>query len=361
MAAIPPGGPMALDAAWFTATLRAAGVLRRGEVAAVEARQVGAGMLGDSIRFALTYDGDAGEAPASLVGKFASSDPVSRATGANFGLYMKEVRFYQEIAASVAIRTPRAYAAEIDPTTNDFILLLEDLTPARQGEQVAGCLLADAQMVIDQAAGLHGPRWGDPTLLTTPWLYTAPSGVSAHTLAFPEYLRQFRARYDDMLEPEYMRFLVAATDKVPAYHAIGLGQTPPTVQHLDFRLDNMLFEPRGGRDPLAVLDWQSVSAGPGVLDVSYFIGAGLPTAVRQAHERALLDRWIEGLRSHGVLDHDREQAWRDYRIQVMQGICTAIFASVATKRTPRGDDMFLTMARRHAQQAMDLETLSLLA
>ena len=39
---------------------------------------------------------------------------------------------------------------------------------------------------------------------------------------------------------------------------------------------------------------------------------------------------------------------------------TAIFASVSTKQTERGDEMFLTMARRHCAQAADLESMKLL-
>jgi hypothetical protein len=351
--------PEAVDAAWLTAALRRAGVLRDASVVEVASRKVGEGMLGDSVRYALTYDREEPGAPASLVGKFACADPVSRATGADYGLYLKEVRFYQEIADAVAIRTPRAYVAEIDEATSDFVLLLEDLTPARQGNQLTGCSLADAEMVIDQAAALHGPLWGDPSLAERAWL-TGGADMTAHAAAFPEFLRMFRERYDDMLEPEIMRVCADAVALVERYYALP-DRPPPTVQHLDFRLDNMLFEPRGGVDPLAVLDWQSVTAGPGVLDVAYFIGAGLPAEVRREHERALLDRWLEGLARFGVTGYDRDRAWRDYRLHVLQGLYTAVFASVATKRTERGDDMFLTMARRHAAQAVDLDTLGLLA
>lgn len=354
--------PEDVDEAWLTAALRRAGVLPEGRVEGFTAQSVGAGMLGDSVRFDLAYDRSPERAPASVVGKFPSADPVSKATGAGVGLYLKEVRFYQEVADTVAIHTPRAYFAEIDLSTHDFTLLLEDMGPARGGDQIAGCPVSDAETAIDQAAALHGPRWGDPTLASIDWMGGGGdrAAMSAFLVqGFPSYLAAFRERYDDMLEPEYMAACVRFAELVGAYF------TPPpapaTVHHLDFRLDNILFEPQGGRWPMAMLDWQSVAAGAGVLDVAYFIGAGLSIEDRRQHERALLERWLEGIASYGVTDYGWDQAWRDYRHHMLQGVFTAIFASVGTKRTERGDEMFMTMARRHCAHALDLGALDLLA
>lgn len=347
---------------WLTAALRRAGALPEGRVEGFAAKSVGAGMLGDSVRFDLTYDRPVEVAPASVVGKFPSADPVSKATGGGLGLYLKEVRFYQEVADTVAIRTPRPYFAEIDLTTHDFTLLLEDMGPSRGGDQITGCPIADAEVAIDQAAALHGPRWGDPALGQIDWMGGGAdrAQMSAFLAAgFPGYLAAFRERYEDMLEPEYMAVCARFADLVGAY--FNPPPAPATVQHLDFRLDNILFEPQGGRWPMVMLDWQSVAAGAGVLDVAYFIGAGLTLEDRRRHERALLERWLEGLKAYGVTDYGWDQAWRDYRHHMLQGVFTAIFASVGTKRTERGDEMFMTMARRHCAHALDLQSLDLLA
>jgi len=149
--------PELVDAAWLTQILRRNGLLRSAHVAGVESRTVGAGMLGDSVRFSLTYDRDEG-APASVVCKFPASDPTSRATGTDFGLYLSEVRFYQGINRTVSVRTPVCYYADFDAATGDFVLILEDMAPARAGNQLTGCTVADAEQVMIQAAALHGPR-----------------------------------------------------------------------------------------------------------------------------------------------------------------------------------------------------------
>ena len=77
--------------------------------------------------------------------------------------YEREVRFYKEIAPTVGIRTPRCYHADWDRDSGLFVLLLEDLAPAQQGDQIDGCTLEQAALALDELAKLHAPRWADPT------------------------------------------------------------------------------------------------------------------------------------------------------------------------------------------------------
>lgn len=350
--------PADVTPAWLTAALRRSGALKDAKITDIASRRVGNGMLGDSVQFRLRYDRAEDGAPASVVGKFASADPVSKATGAGVGLYAKEVNFYRTLRDTVAVRSPHPYLAEIDPETHDFTLILEDLAPARGGDQLTGCSFADAERAMDQAAALHGPRWGDPRLLEIPWLMPK-EGLDVYLVnGFPGFLAAFHERYDGMLEGEYMAFCDAFGARIADY--LTPRDVPPTPQHTDFRLDNMLFDARGGRDPLAVLDWQSIGVGSGMLDVAYFIGAGLLADDRRRHEQTLVGRYLERLKSYGVTGYSHDAAWNDYRVGILQGVFTSIFASVGTVRTERGDQMFMTMARRHCQHAIDLESLKAL-
>ena len=148
----------------LTELLRRQGLLREARVIDIQHEPIGIGLLGESARFTLTYDREEEKAPRTLAGKFPSNDATARATGAAYNIYLTEVSFYQEIASTVAVRSPRCFYAEIDIPTSDFGILMEDMGPARQGDQIAGCSLADAYLAIEQAAALHGPRWNDPTL-----------------------------------------------------------------------------------------------------------------------------------------------------------------------------------------------------
>lgn len=349
--------PAAVDAGWLTARLRTAGVIRDARVTEVTSRvAVGVGMLGDSIRFTVDYDRDEG-APASFVGKFACADPVSRQTGKDYGLYEREVGFYREVAHTVAIRTPVCHFAEYDPEDGAFALLMEDLAPARQGNQLTGCDLADARLAMEQAAALHGPRWNDPTLADHAFLIQAGAASSVIDV-FPACIAEFHRRYDGMLEPEYM----AVCDRYADLVARRLPPATPrntTLTHGDFRLDNMLFDAKGGATPLVTLDWQSPAIGVGAVDVAYFMGMALPIELRRANERALLEHYLDALRSYGVRDYSFDELYDDYRRTLLLGVSTAIFASAATKRTERGDQMFLAMARGGCAQAIDTEALEL--
>lgn len=347
----------AVDARWLTGVLRDAGAIGDAEVTDVAAQEVGVGMLGESVRFDLTYDRDVSGAPRSVVGKFASADPVSRRTGLDYGLYAREIDFYRDVASTVSVRVPHCHFADIDLDTGAFALVLEDLSPARTGNQLDGCSIEDAERAMVQAAALHGPRWNDPALLARYDMFGGDNG-GAVVAAMPACLAEFHRRYDDMLEPHYMAFC----DRYVAASGAFLQRRYDRMSliHLDFRLDNMLFDAAGGRYPLAVVDWQSVMAGPPALDVAYFIGLCLPADLRRRHERDLLLRYLDELRRYGVDDYDYDALYADYRVTLLQGVQTAIFASAGTKRTERGDRMFLAMARSGIDQAIDADALAAL-
>src|SRR5258708_39776454 len=46
-----------------------------------------------------------------------------------------------------------------------FVLVLADMAPAVQGDQIAGCTPQEAQLAVAALAGLHGPSWCDPVWL----------------------------------------------------------------------------------------------------------------------------------------------------------------------------------------------------
>ena len=61
--------PDQVDAAWLTDVLRCAGLVQSARVTDLPWAVVGAGMLGDSVGFSLTYDHDE-RGPASVAAKF---------------------------------------------------------------------------------------------------------------------------------------------------------------------------------------------------------------------------------------------------------------------------------------------------
>lgn len=300
---------------------------------------IGTGQVGDSVRFTLEFG--SGEPPLTLAGKFAAADPTSRGTAAMLGLYAREVQFYRDLAPHLGVRTPRIHAAEIAPDGASFILLFEDLGPARGGNQIAGCDLADARAGIIQAAALHGPSWHNPAMLDLDWLQPSEAAAEQVKALYPQAQAVFRERYADVLEPEYM----ALCEELAEITAATTARTEKiSLIHGDFRLDNLLFDIKGGAEAIAVLDWQTVGVGNGLRDVGYFLGCGIGDNLRRAHERELLELYCAEMTARGV-PLTIDAIWRDYALGAVHGISTAVFSAAFVVRTPRGDANFLSMAR----------------
>lgn len=351
-----PAHPDAVTPAWLEAGLRAAGLLGAERVARVDWHPIGTGQVGDSVRFSLTYD-RTGKAPQSLAGKFPASDPTSRATAAAFGLYAKEVRFYRELAPCLDVRVPRVLASGLDPQGCDFVLMFEDLGPARQGNQIAGCTLEDARQAIAQAAALHGPSWRNPALLDHQWLHPVPGLSERICELYPQAQALFRDRYADSLEPEYMRLCEALNEAAAAW--FGREHPQQALVHGDFRLDNMLFDIRGGAEPIAVLDWQTLGVGSPFTDLGYFLGCGIGPALSRAHEAELFALYLDAMAQRGIA-LSRDEVWDDYRLGVLHGVSTAVFSAANVVRTPRGDANFLSMARGACDLALRHDSLGAL-
>jgi len=119
----------------------------------------------------------------------------------------------------------------------------------------------------------------------------------------------------------------------------------------------MLF---GSVIPL-VVDWQTISIGNPVADIAYFLVAGLLPDVRRTQEVALVWIYHEALLAHGVTRFGFDECFREYRRFSVSGLVTAVIASMLVVRTTRSDEMFMAMAIRHAQRALDLDAEALLA
>lgn len=325
-----PVHPDAVTPVWLGKVLGA-------RVDALRWEPIGTGQVGDSVRFHLSGEG----VPHTLAGKFPAADATSRGTAAMFGLYHKEVEFYRRAAPGLAVRVPQVFFAEVDEGGAEFLLLFEDMGPARQGDQIAGCTLGDARAAIRQAAAIHAPSWGRAELIEADWLQPPPDLGAKVGAMYPHAQASFRERYGGRLEPELMGVCDAFAENAALW--FGRDDPPQCLIHGDFRLDNMLFDIRSGAEPIAILDWQTVARGRAMTDIGYFLGCGIGQ-LGVEHDDKLLALYLEEMAARGV-DLTYEEIYRDYRLGILHGISTAVFSAAFVERTPRGDDNFLSMAR----------------
>ena len=339
---------------WITAVLRSAG--HEVTVDRVERAAVGTGQMAHNERFRLGYRGDATGAPASLVGKFPSPSDMSRAAGAAGG-YRNEVRFYTDLAEKVAVRTPRCYYGAVDEASTEFTLILEDLAPATQGDQIEGCSPEQLIAAAVNLAGLHASMWCDPALHALDWIGGAigDQTVMIVQIVVPIFLE----RYGSRLSSVATRVL----DEFGAGVETWLASEPErfTIVHGDYRLDNLMFAQRqGGPDPVAAVDWQTISIGCGGRDLAYLLGTSVDPPVRRAVEGAVRAAYLARLVAMGVSGYSAAELEVDERHGSFQGPFITMLGAIAVGQTDRGDDMFMAMAERSVAQIVDLGALDLL-
>src|ERR1700730_7517817 len=349
--------PDDLTASWLSAAIGS------GPIADFVVERIGTGQMSECYRVRLTYldseaDSDAG-GPESVVLKVAASDPVSRQTGSALGLYEREVRFYGDIAPRLGGPIAPCYHAAVDTSTGAFDLLLGDAGPAVVGDEIAGATIEQATLGVVELGRLHGPLLGDNSLAEAPWLNReAPLNQA---MIAPLYAG-FIDRYGDQIAPDHRMVcerLVAAFDDYLSQEREGSEQGRiQGLVHGDYRLDNMLFGIDGADRALTVVDWQTVSWGPALTDLSYFLGCALPTQDRRGHYDALLRAYHEALGPGAPLSVD--DVAEGVRRQSFFGVMMAIVSSMLVELTERGDRMFMTMLQRNCDHVLDTDALATL-
>ena len=340
--------PTDLTAEWLTAAIGA------GTVTEFGCERIGTGQMSECYRVALTY-ADGGAGPGSVVLKVAASDPTSRQTGLALGLYEREVRFYSNIAPRLGGPIAPCYHAAFDADTGAFDLLLGDARPAVIGDEIRGATIEQATLAMGELGRLHAPLLGDATLSQAQWLNReSPLNQALITQLYAG----FAERYRDKIAPEHRAVCERLVASFDAYLADEAAARVQGLVHGDYRLDNMLFgEPAAARS-LTVVDWQTVTWGPALTDVAYFLGCALTAQQRRDHYDALLRAYHDALGPDAplTLDDVREGVRR----QSFFGVMMAIVSSMLVERTERGDDMFMVMIERHCQHVLDTNALDVL-
>jgi len=323
-----------IDARWLSEHLHVR------DVTSVTSSSVGHGQVANCHRLVVEYS-DA--TTASFIAKVPSLDTVSRSTAALQHLYEREVAFYQLLASNVAVPTPECYFALRDEN-DDFLLILEDLSPAASIDQFAGIDVEVARHGLTALAGLHGPTHALDDLHRSSWLRGVSDDLAPlYGAVLPALFDQFLARYGERLESDVRAMVTNLRGRLAQYSDYA---TPhPCVTHGDFRTDNLLIDARGGAVPLAVVDWQTVSVGSPLLDVAYFLTTSLSPEDCVRHEHDLLDYYLDAM-SEQQVRISRALADREFARYTLQPIVMLVAASVIVEQTPRGDDMFLSMIAR---------------
>ena len=320
-------------------------------------KSIGTGQMAESYR--VIFNEPLASGAASVVVKVPSQNENSRGASRATRCYELETNFYANLREHVKVAAPECLHVWYDATSDDFVLVLEDIVGATQGDQIAGATIEQAQAAIDQLVSLHSPLWGSEKLNEFTWLpkHSVKSAAGTSQLLramFPG----FAERFANPVSAEIISLGARLVENFDRYNAAF--PEVLTVAHRDFRLDNLLFTEHDNNFDVKVVDWQTVGVMPGACDLGYFIGASFNVDDRRANEQSLVQRYCVGLQAENI-DVDYQNIWWQYRLLGTSGYIMAIVASVLVKQTERGDAMFAVMANRHGQQMLDLETEKLFA
>ncbi len=299
-----------VTAEWLTEVLRASGTIDGSTtVGAVDADPtgIGVGFMGEVGRLALTYEGGSG--PGSMMAKFPTQSPEVAAMMHPTRVFEREHRFYGELAADTAVRTPDVYHVTCvtgpDPASEQYLLLMEDLGELTLGDQVAGVSVDQAESALVGLARHHARFWQGRGLEGADFapVINGPlnrAGQGIYEASLPGFLEVFADALLDEMVPVDHAYTGAHPTLLDRLEAM-----PHTLVHFDYRADNLFFDAagdHGAAGDVVVIDWQSISVGGGAADVGYFIGQNLSPADRRAHEADLLHRYHDTLVEGGVDD-----------------------------------------------------------
>jgi len=308
-----------LKPGFFEDALRAAAVLGGARVQDASCRPIveGRGFVGQTLRCSITYErmGSGPEPPSSVIVKMPAGDPGNRRLFGQFDLYRREVGFYQDLQASTPVPTPACYGSWYDPGSGDFLLLLEDLSPAQPADRIEGLPLSQAEQAVGAAARMHAHWWLDPALPNLDWL---PAPTTQHLeVPLPALYRKLWPAFEKRLDSNFPRSVreLGRHLKTSLPQVMDRLASPPwTLVHGDYQAGNIFYSPGS---IAGVIDWQVVMRGRGAADIAHLLVRSLSPDDRRRWEPELLGHYHHRLCDGGVEDYGLDDCRLDYQLALI--------------------------------------------
>lgn len=238
--------------------------------------------------------------------------------------YENEVNFYTRLRNDLAIEAPLTLGGAYDPNSGQFGLLMEDLSE-RQAlfpnvKEAVG--LAHIESLIDTLAKLHATFWQSPRFNSDlNWVQSHTTGALAELqnhAATP--LIQHEIDHENFKREMVQRLRTTGSKLREGMMAMHQHQAtlPKTLLHGDTHLGNTYLL---ANDKAGFLDWQLMTSGYGVHDISYLVTTALSVEQRRLNEQPLLKRYLEKLAEFGVKQVPHfDEAWLEFRRSLVWGV-----------------------------------------
>ena len=285
----------------------------------VEEMAEGVGFMGEVARLHLKFSDGIEK---TLISKIPTQDPNIRAMLAPAKVFEREARFFQQAQPLIPDITANCLHVAIDTENDDYLLILEDLSDMREGDQLNGCSVDDASSALEALAKLHSTFWGGKDIANFDWLPDINNdGMKVGREVYAQSLPGFLEAFGSSVDPENENLVQRFGENV--YQLLDrLAAMPLTVCHMDYRADNLFF---GSDGSVKMIDFQTFSRHGHAEDVGYFISQNMSIEDRRNNENDLLRTYHEALTAGGI-DYSFDQLREDYRIGMLYGWVVPVFA-----------------------------------
>jgi len=328
-------------------------------VVATEIRSLGegVGLMSSIARGHLTFE--SGRESTVIVKCIARTDNSELSKGLNF--YRNEVNFYLHLADETPIPIPQGLYAAVDPDTQDFLLVLEDMGDAEAGDQLVSCTEEQLMVAFRRAAELHGTFWGRTGEFD--WLF--------YQIDMRSILFRRDAIFRPGVEPAMSNFSELFTgDRADIVHRIteqyidlfqnALGGEP-TIIHGDYRTDNMFMTKKDGDADIIAFDWQNTMGGNGTHDIAYFCSQSADANLHGESQMKALRLYHDTLLDHGVKGYSFDECLERYRYNLLITMITPIaICGTLDQGNERGRQLGHTVLERSFSALESLDCAALL-
>jgi aminoglycoside/choline kinase family phosphotransferase len=272
----------------LTKVLRSEGVLEAERaVTAFEGKLVDsdvAGMTSVTTFLTLRFDGNTA-CPSTMVCKMPGPNFEMKILMKLAGMVKAEVGFLKmqsNASTRSNLRVPRLFHAHYNTKTEHFLILMEDLRPARPGRQLEGCEMGRTKQAISLLARLHGAHW-ENYKASLAWTQLPNHKKRAFVPfvvkhAWPSFYKwaEPHAASGQLPDLSSATRIFEETRASPKALLDQLAKPPLTVIHGDCHSENYLW-PADGSEAF-LIDWQLSIVGQAAFDVANFVLLSLDVA-----------------------------------------------------------------------------------
>jgi hypothetical protein len=345
-----------IDVEWMEAALD--DHLNGAMIERVETRRLtDPGQTSEAIDIAVTFNDDACPLPKRYIAKLGSNDAEVMALAKMFGLYSREVAFYQTYR-DVGIPKPKCFFSFCSEDGTRMVLLLEHLAPARCPSWRP--TLAEIELALSHLPAFHGKWWNAPGLKQQACLIPTKDTIFAGSFAAAAAAADQVLAIGGQNSQIAVACVVAVNSKIEKWQAY-LDSRDYTIVHADYH-GKQMFMPSTEGGKFSIIDWQYPYVAEGPWDFARLLGTCLPYADWVRHGDRLIDAYHDGLIASGVTGYSRDDVLDGIRMGLIFssmisciGTASTDTAILAKECNDLGLDWKDVWFARHNQMMIDLD------